>query len=949
MASESVLERLEAEFDASPESIRAVIALFEDGAPPQFISRFRRDQTGDPGEERLCAIEERWHFLQDLETRKAAILQQAEAQNKVTPELVETLGNTHDQDLIDDIYQSFRPRRRTAGVQAEEKGLGPFAEAIHHRVLGSKSLQDAAAEYVSEERGLATPEDVLEGALYILAERYASAPKLRAQIREELSRGILKATAVAPDRKGAKRYQEFFAFEEPLRQINANRMLGLRRAEREGIIKVELTLPDEQVQSIFRKQFAADLEDGATLLPYLQLVFAHSYQHHVREACEADIRRRTKEKADRETVRGHARNLRSQLMAPPLGPKPAMIVRASTKTVWVVALNEDGSVNVQETWHLRAAKATAPTDGSSADESSTEPAATTPPTTEADDSAAVAETSSEAPAAEPETVEATDSAGPDSAETTVTEPAKSGEVAADAAAPKTKTKRAAKSRSKARKCTREEAIERLSELIEATKPAAVAIPHGRRQEPAQGIVAAAFARLSGVKKMVIPVDESLSAIYATSAAGRKALPSVEVGIRTSISLGRRLQDPLMELLAMNLREIGLGQNLAEVHQGVLNRQLDSAIACCLAQIGVDVNRAPMDMLARMPGIERDIARNIVEHRKKIGGFRKIEDLTGVSGINDRVFAHLSGFLRIEGGDEPLDTTPVHPESYELARQIAASRETPVDQLFGKSLRDVELDQFLSEDILRLRLLDVLHGLSSVGKDPRGVLAAWDNDDVKTIDDLAIDMQLRGRVTNLTDFGAFIDLGLGQDGLVHISQIPANRLRDPERTLRIGEVITVYVVNVDTAARRISLTMHKPRHIAEGRRPTLGERMQGRKGKPRGRGPRKTEAPTMSRAARAPEGRRGDRRGGPRRPGARTGPGGQRDGGGRGRDGGGRGGGGRGGGQPRVFTVESDRQVEESRGHKGELTSLEGLRNLLGGQGGGSDESGDAGKTEKQDS
>ena len=837
MASESVLERLEAEFDASPESIRAVIALFEDGAPPQFISRFRRDQTGDPGEERLCAIEERWHFLQDLETRKAAILQQAEAQNKVTPELVETLGNTHDQDLIDDIYQSFRPRRRTAGVQAEEKGLGPFAEAIHHRVLGSKSLQDAAAEYVSEERGLATPEDVLEGALYILAERYASAPKLRAQIREELSRGILKATAVAPDRKGAKRYQEFFAFEEPLRQINANRMLGLRRAEREGIIKVELTLPDEQVQSIFRKQFAADLEDGATLLPYLQLVFAHSYQHHVREACEADIRRRTKEKADRETVRGHARNLRSQLMAPPLGAKPAMIVRASTKTVWVVALNEDGSVNVQETWHLRAAKATAPTDGSSADESSTEPAATTPPTTEADDSAAVAETSSEAPAAEPETVEATDSAtaapaaepetveatdsateapaaepetveatdsaGPDSAETTVTEPAKSGEVAADAAAPKTKTKRAAKSRGKARKCTREEAIERLSELIEATKPAAVAIPHGRRQEPAQGIVAAAFARLSGVKKMVIPVDESLSAIYATSAAGRKALPSVEVGIRTSISLGRRLQDPLMELLAMNLREIGLGQNLAEVHQGVLNRQLDSAIACCLAQIGVDVNRAPMDMLARMPGIERDIARNIVEHRKKIGGFRKIEDLTGVSGINDRVFAHLSGFLRIEGGDEPLDTTPVHPESYELARQIAASRETPVDQLFGKSLRDVELDQFLSEDILRLRLLDVLHGLSSVGKDPRGVLAAWDNDDVKTIDDLAIDMQLRGRVTNLTDFGAFIDLGLGQDGLVHISQIPANRLRDPERTLRIGEVITVYVVNVATAARRIT--------------------------------------------------------------------------------------------------------------------------------------------------
>jgi uncharacterized protein len=889
--SENVLTRLCAEFDSPPEAIRAVAELLARGASPQFVTLFRRDESGDMTEERVAEIEERWSYLEGLEARKAAILQQAQERGADLADLQRTLDGCHDQDLLDDLYQSFRPKRRTAGMQAQEKGLGPLALAVEFRTLAG-TLQEAALEYVNEE--LTTAEAVLEGVLHILAEKVAANPLLRARIRDELSRGILKARATAPTRKGAQRYEEFFAFEEPLRRIPANRMLALRRAEREGIVEVQLCLPEGRELEIFAEFFAKDLAPDAPLRAFLDVVFRHAYEQLVRPACEADIRRRSKEKADRETVRGVARSLRAQLMAPPLGSRKVMVLRATRRSVWAVVLDEDGSVAHHATLHIGDAEPDvgAATAEGSAPASEDPPAATPEPP--ADTEATTAEPTHAAPPADEPPAEA-DSA-PATAAATI---------------------------------TRADAVRTLTELIGAHRPAALCIPHGRRQEASVALAQEVLAALAGDAPLLVPIDEAAGAIHATTPAGRKLLPGAEVGIRTAVSLGRRLQDPMLELLSMDLRSLGLGHSLAEVHQGLLQRQLDAAIASCLAHVGVDVNRAPAELLAHVPGIDKELAKRIVERRASAGGFRSLQALREVDGLAGERGDFVLGFLRVHGGDEPLDATAVHPESYELAQRIAQANGSSVAELFGRDPRRIELGPFFAEGLGRLRLLDVARSLGSVGRDPRGELAGFANEGVRAFADLRVDLELRGRVTNLTDFGAFLDLGIGQDGLLHISQIPPGRLRDTRSALRVGEVLTVYVTHLETKGQRISLSMRKPRHLSENRPPTVGERTEqaGRR--------RRSAAPpreVMSRAARAPEGRRGGPRRGPR-PATKEGAGGPRMVGGGG--GGGRGprGPGRGGpsGPPRVITVESSKPIEQNRGHKGEFRSLAGLRGLLGPQ------------------
>ena len=831
MATESVLQRLRAEFDTPPELMGPVVELLQSGATAQFIARFRRDESGDLGEERIATIEERLHFLQELEARKEAILQQARERGSATDELLATLEGCYDQDLLDDIYQSFRPRRRTPAMQAEEKGLGPLALAVRHRSLGGQPLEDAAQTYVSEANGLPNVETVLEGVLLILAEQYASDPQLRAQVRDELGRGILKASVTAPGAKGAQRYKEFFDLQEPVRRVSAQRMLALRRAEREGILNLQLVLADGRELEIFRQRFAADLAPEDPLARFLDLAFLHAYETWVRPACESDLRRKIKEKADRETVRSFARNLRSRLLAPPLGPKRALAVRASRTVMWLVLLGEDGSVLKHETMP----------------------------------------------------------------------------VAQDA--------------------EREAAVQALVTLMQTERPAGLALPHGRRQEMTEQLVEQALQRVPPAERpIVVPLDEAASAIYATSQPGRKALPGVEVGVRTAISLARRLQDPMHELVTMDPRGLGLGHTLTEVHQGMLTRQLDSVISSCIAAVGVDLNTATPEQLAHVPGLSKELARKIVEHRQKAGGFRRIEDLRQIDGIDDTVFRNVAGFLRLQGGEEPLDATGVHPEDYPLARRLAEQQGVPVQELFDKDLRQVDIRPLVGEGTGRLRVLDVLHALGTVGQDPRGLLTAAHNEGVGKLDDLKSDMQLRGRITNLTEFGAFIDVGVGQDGLLHISQIPPRRVHNPDEMLRVGEVVQIWVVHVDPKEKRISLSMHRPRHLTEGRTPTLGERLDtGRRGKR----PRREEVSPMSRAARAPEGRRGSARRGPRpaREEGKPGGGDERP---RVHFGGGQRGGG--GGTPRVITVESDKPKQEQVGFKGELRSLAGLRALLGAKG-----------------
>ena len=863
MASEATLERLCAEFDSPPEHIRAAVLLFEDAATPAFLARYRRYAVGNLSEERLHAIADRLHTLTELEQRKQAILQQAEERGRRTPELEATLATSVDQDMIDDLYQSMRPRRRGIAMQMEEKGLMPLAMALQHRQLGEQSLHDLANAYVAADKGLPTPESVLEGALIILVDRIVHDPMTRARFRSELKGGVLRARAVNPDQAGKDpgRYKDLFDFAEPIGRIPAGRMLALRRAEREGMLTLELTLAEGRHRELLRELHGKDLAPDAPLYEFYNLVFDHAAAQ-LQEWCGKDVRRRLKEKADREAVRSYGRNLRSQLLAPPLGHKKVLALRTSSKVVWAVLLGEDGSV---------AQHKTLPTEN---DEQ------------------------------------------------------------------------------------KQGALAWLCEVIRTEQPGAIALPHGRRQAGSERLVAGLRTALGETPlPMVVPVDEAASTIFATSTAGKKAIPGVEVGARTAISLGRRLQDPLLELARMDMRTLGLGQTLDDVHQGMLQRELTEVAASCMAQAGCDLNTVSLDLLEQLPGLNSDKAKAIVDHRRKIGGFQSRAALADVEGLTPATVRNIAGFLRVVGGSEPLDATPIHPEDYAIVVAVAQKRGVGPMDLLGIGLRDVPVDEMTTPELSRQHLITVLQQVQRGKEDSRGELVATNNVGVTTIADLHSDRELRGRIASLTEFGAFIDLGIGQDGLVHISQIPGPRLRDPEQMLRVGEVVTVWVLGVDQQNQKISLSMHKPRHLQEARLATIGERLdqqQNRRpprGEPRDRaepraeprsgpreggpdrgrqhsGGREREArPAPGRFAGA--GRIGERRP-PNEPGRESGD--RPRFGGRGPDDrGDRGGRGRGPQEQRVFTIEPAREAAETRTHKGEFTSLANLRALLGGK------------------
>ncbi|MBL8750274.1 MAG: S1 RNA-binding domain-containing protein [Planctomycetes bacterium] len=910
MASQATLDRLFAEFDNPPETVSAIALLLEEGATPAYIARHRRWTIGNVAEDRVQAIADRLHTLTEIEQRRAAILQQAEERGRRTADLEATLADCVDQDVIDDFYQSMRPRRRGPAMQAEEKGLMPLAMAIQHRQLGEQTLQDIANQYVDAAKGLPTPESVLEGVLLILADRISHDPTTRGRFRDELKRGVLRARAVNPDRSsqagqrapaetpapapsapppaepasqsGAPapaedastavesgdstpaaatgttaepapaatttqvqedRRKDVFDFAEPIGRIPAGRMLALRRAEREGILRLELTLPDGRHRELLRELHAKDLAADAPLLEFYNLVFDQAAAQ-LQEYCGKDVRRRLKEKADREAVRTYGRNLRSQLLAPPLGHKRVLSLRTSSKSAWAVLLAEDGSVAQHKTL-----------------------------------------------------------------------PAETDEQ-------------------------KQGSLQWLCELIRTETPAAIAVPHGRRQASSERLVAALRKALGETPlPMVVPVDEAASTIFATSAAGKKAIPGVEVGVRTAISLGRRLQDPLQELARMDVRTLGIGQTLDDVHQGMLQRELGAVTASCLAQVGCDLNTVTQDVLEQLPGLDSERAKAILDHRRSIGGFKDRSALAGVPGLGAGTVRNIAGFVRITGGTEPLDATPLHPEDYAIATAVAAKKGVAAIDLVGQNLRDVPVDEFVAEGTPRQRVIGVLQLLGRAKEDPRGELTPTGNEGVHSIADLHADRELRGRVANLTEFGAFVDLGIGQDGLVHISQIPPHRLRDPNQMLRVGEVVQVWVLHVDKEHSKIALSMHKPRHLQEGRLPTLGERME----QAQGRRPRRRDGDEGPRSGRF-DGGRGERRGP-----AEPGQGGERRRfGGRGGPRGGpgersredRGGFGdrgfgerRGRGGPReqrVYTVEPAKEVVETVTHKGEVTSLASLRALLGG-------------------
>jgi uncharacterized protein len=851
MVAESTLRRLEAEFDSPTDQLLAILDLFERGASPQFVALYRRDEAGDAGEDRLTAIHERARFLNELERRKENLLRllgERATSAASTParfdlaELTAMLAETVDQDLVDDIDHALRPNEHTGEARIAQLGLTPLFQAILRRELGEQTPQEAAQPYVSDVEGMRDTDEVLAQIVLALAERFGEDPVLRSRVRDELSRGILEARASAAgesesQKPGGEKFAKLIGAEEPVRRISAQRMLALRRAEREGFVSLRLKLEPGREVALFRERFAPGLDPESSLGRFLDLVFGHAYDQYVHRACEERVRHQIKEKADREQVRNFVRALRAQLMAPGSGDKPVAAIRVAGKSVWLAIVGAGGAPSVKRTFGIP------------------------------DDEAA-----------------------------------------------------------------RGEMLDALVAALNEDFPAYLVVPHGRRENAAREIADQMLAKLppETARPKLVAMDETSSVVWATSAQARKRHGNSDTGLRATLSLARRVHDPLFELMRVDVRGLGFGENLTEVHQGLLKRQLDAAISSCLARIGVDVNRADQALLARLPGITRELAEAIVKERSSNGPFKSLQELSRVAALDDQRRNFIVGFLRIHGGEDVFDATTIHPENRTLVSRIAALAGKPASELLGERVPRIDLSALPESEFGRLRVRDVLDGIALGTRDPRGEIEVFANEGVTSFQELRVDQPLEGRITSLTDFGAFVDLGIAQDGLIHVSQIPPARLRDPDQGLRVGEIVRVWVMNLDEGKRKIGLTMWEPRHLREGRAPTLGERLDagGR------RRDRKTAAPAaQSRAARAPE---GQRPGGRRGPNARPGGGKPRGDGppresrenfdyddrgprrGRGSD------------SPRVFTVESEKEAEASRGKKGELRSLSALKALLGG-------------------
>lgn len=1018
MVAEQILQRLEAEFDSPPEQIRAVADLLAAGASPEFVALFRRDETGDPGEERVQAIAERLRFLSELEARKTLLLEQAATRGPGVEELCALLKDSVDQDLLDDVDHYLRPHEHKAEAQVERLGLGALVDRIHRHDLDGKTPQEVAADFVrAHEEGVADADQVLAQVVLALAERYGEDPSLRARIRGELARGLLTAEARAKPPKKDKskahkaRVPDDFAAgieEQPTEAPTSEpadeptsepadeaaevvaeaadpapavadateQVAAPEEAAAEQAAETAET-PDQPPPAPFgdageegssgpegpaadaESAPAADAHDSDA--PAADEGSAENTTADGGEAAEvsdpadptaADARpargKRGKRggKGAKSTGKGGPRvdqllGIREPVRRIPAGQMLALRRAEREGLLQLKLVLQPG--RELELFRERFSPDVDPESplgrfldlvyGHAYDTYVHRPCEQTVRhhiKEKADRETVRAFTRSlrsqlMAPVVEGQAVGALRVAG------------RTAWLAILAADGSTKTKLTLAIPDGAE--ARAELVRTLAEAIQTEKPAVLGLPHGRRETAARDLAREVLGALSETElPLLAPVDETAAVVWATSPQARRRHAHSDTGMRTTLSLARRLRDPLFELMRVEPRGLGLGQNLTEVHQGMLKRQLDATLSSCLAVIGIDVNRADATLLGRAPGVSKDLAKAIVQDRVANGSFATLEDLKRVPGIDDATYVRVAGFLRVQGGTDPLDATGVPPENRPLVAKIAERMGVEPSAVLGSDLRGVRIDDVRDEEFGFLRVRDTFDALRRGANDPRGKLEPVRNPGVQTFADLRLDQQIEGRITNMADFGAFIDLGVGQDGLLHISQIPGSRLRDPARILRVGEVVQVFVVHLDESGRKIGLSMHKPRHVAEGRPATLGERMGGRGGRGGGGGGRgRREAPEVqTRAARAPEGRRGDRRGGPKPPrpqgggeGGGYGDAPRRDDDRRGRGGPGRGGrGGRGDSTPRVITVESDKVQETQRGHKGELRSLAGLKALL---------------------
>ena len=719
MLNQQISQLIAQELNVRDSQILAAIQLLDDGNTIPFIARYRKEATGGLDDTQLRHFETRLIYLRELEDRRQTILKSIEEQGKLTDELRDKIQTTQSKTELEDLYLPFKPKRRTKGQIAIEAGLEPLADLLWNE---PKTVPETTAlDYVNAEKGVADVKAALDGARYILMERFAEDAGLLAKVRDYLSKNALIVSKVieGKEAEGAK-FQDYFDHQELLKNVPSHRALAMFRGRNEGILQLSLNADPEAEEGSRQSYCEEIIRDylgvrftGQPADKWREQVIAWTWKIKVALHLETELMATLREKAEDEAIDVFARNLTALLMAAPAGAKNTMGLDPGLRTGVKVAV-------VDNTGKLLATDTIYPHTGQM-----------------------------------------------------------------------------------------ERAMLSIFQLIKQHNVELIAIGNGTASRETERFAKDVLKEIKENKPQTVVVSEAGASVYSASELAAQEFPDLDVSLRGAVSIARRLQDPLAELVKIEPKAIGVGQYQHDVNQSQLARKLDAVVEDCVNAVGVDLNTASVPLLARVAGMTKTIAQNIVTYRDENGRFDSREQLKKVPRLGPKAFEQCAGFMRIAAGDNPLDASGVHPEAYPVVEKILQATEQSIQDLMGNAglVRQLDAKQFTDEQFGLPTVQDIFKELEKPGRDPRGEFkTATFAEGVEEITDLKAGMILEGTVTNVTNFGAFVDIGVHQDGLVHISSLSDKFVEDPHQVVKPGDVVKVKVLEVDVARRRIALTM-----------------------------------------------------------------------------------------------------------------------------------------------
>lgn len=696
------------------QQVEATVKLIDEGNTIPFIARYRKEVTGALDDEVLRNLFDRLTYLRNLEERKNTCIASIEEQGKLTPELKKQIMEATTLVVVEDLYRPYKQKRRTRAMVAKEKGLEPLADIIMAQEE-TKPIIEIAADYINEEKEVATAEDAQSGAKDIIAEVISDEADYRMFIRElTFDKGRIVSAAKDPEAESV--YEMYYEFDEALNKVPGHRILAINRGEKEKVLTVKVEAPEEEIISYLESKVI--LKDNPNTTEILKDVIADSYKRLIAPAIEREIRSSLTEEAEDSAIKVFGKNLVQLLMQPPITGKVVLGWDPAFRTGCKLAV-----------------------------------------------------------------VDATGKV----LDTTVIYPT----------APQNKV---------------EESKAILKKLIDKYNIELISVGNGTASRESEQIIVDLIKELP-VNVQYVITNEAGASVYSASKLATEEFPNFDVGQRSATSIARRLQDPLSELVKIDPKSIGVGQYQHDMNQKKLSEALSNVVEDCVNKVGVDLNTASASLLVYVSGINKTLAKNIVEYREANGAFDERKKLLKVPKLGPKAYEQCAGFLRIRDGKNPLDSTSVHPESYEAALKLLDKMNHSLDEILkggmaGISKEAGDVSGLANElNIGEITLTDILSELEKPGRDPRSDMPLPIlRSDVLEMKDLKPGMVLKGTVRNVIDFGVFVDIGVHQDGLVHISEICDKYIKHPLEAVSVGDVVEVSVLSVDLEKQRIQLTM-----------------------------------------------------------------------------------------------------------------------------------------------